>query len=261
MDSRIVKANVQKHYGEIARVSSGSCCSPANSSCCGDTSAYSESLGYAPEDMSAAPSESNLGLGCGNPQAIANLHTGEVVLDLGSGAGFDCFLATKQVGESGKVIGVDMTPEMITRAQTNAKKGGYNNVEFRLGEIESLPVADASVDVIISNCVINLSPDKPRVFREAFRVLKLGGRLAISDIVACIPLSKEIRDDAALIFSCIGGAATIEELIETIRASGFEEVQILPKAESKKFIKDWVVGMSIEDLVVSATIQARKPEG
>lgn len=262
MDSNLVKSSVQKHYSEIARAS-GSCCSPATSagSCCGDARDYSEALGYTPEEISFAPSESNLGLGCGNPQAIANLHAGEVVLDLGSGAGFDCFLATKQVGESGKVIGVDMTPEMIAHARTNAKKGEYNNIEFRLGEIESLPVADVSVDVIISNCVINLSPDKPRVFREAFRVLKPGGRLAISDIVACIPLPKEIRDDTALISGCIGGAAPIEELTDMIRVAGFEQVHILPKAESKKFIKDWVAGMSIEDLVVSATIQARKPEG
>ncbi len=262
MDTNIIKSSVQKYYGEIARAS-GSCCTPATSTgfCCGDTGAYSESLGYAPEDMSAAPSESNLGLGCGNPQAIANLRAGEVVLDLGSGAGFDCFLAAKRVGDSGKVIGVDMTPEMITRARTNAKNGKYKNVEFRLGEIESLPVADASVDIIISNCVINLSPDKPKVFREAFRVLKLGGRLAISDIVACIPLPKEIRDDAALISGCIGGAATMEELAEMIRAAGFERVQILPKAESRKFIKDWVEGMNIEDLVVSATIEARKAKG
>jgi ubiquinone/menaquinone biosynthesis C-methylase UbiE len=204
-----------------------------------------------------------MGLGCGNPQAIASLKPGETVLDLGSGGGFDCFLAARQVGESGRVIGVDMTPEMIRKARSNAQKsaqkGGHANVEFRLGEIEHLPVADRSVDAIISNCVINLSPDKPAVFRDAFRVLKPGGRLAIADIVATAALPEDARQDLALISGCVGGAAPMDEIETFLREAGFRDIRIQPKDSSREFIREWAPGRRVEDYVVSATIEAVKP--
>jgi arsenite methyltransferase len=271
MENDRVREAVRANYGQVAINGASGCCEPAGSktgrksSCCGTEpdalEHLSKMLGYTDEELSSTPEGANLGLGCGNPNAIAGLHKGETVLDLGSGAGFDCFLASKQVGETGHVIGVDMTPEMVSRARANAQKGKYENVEFRIGEIEHLPVADQSVDVIISNCVINLSPDKLQVFREAFRVLKPGGRLAISDIVACIPLPKELREDMYLVSGCVGGAATMEELTAMIREAGFDDVRILPKAESKKFINGWVEGMNIDDLVISATIEAVRPLG
>jgi ubiquinone/menaquinone biosynthesis C-methylase UbiE len=216
-------------------------------------------MGYADEELAAAPEGANLGLGCGNPQAIAALKPGETVLDLGSGAGFDCFLAARQVGESGRVIGVDMTPEMISRARANAERGGHRNVEFRLGEIENLPLADASVDVVISNCVVNLSPDKPRVFAEAWRVLKPGGRLAISDVVATAALPEHVRRDLDLYAGCVAGAAPIGEIEAILRAAGFTQVRIAPKDESRSLIREWAPGTALEDCVVSATIEAVKP--
>ncbi len=200
-----------------------------------------------------------MGLGCGNPKAIAALKPGETVVDLGSGGGFDCFLAVGEVGPSGQVIGVDMTPEMVSKARANALKGQYENVEFRLGEIEHLPIADAVADVVISNCVINLSPDKPQVFREAFRVLKAGGRLAISDVVAIAPLPEDMRNDAALVTGCMGNASLIADLEAMMRAAGFEQIRIQPKDESKTFIEDWAPGRKVTDFVVSATIEAIKP--
>jgi ubiquinone/menaquinone biosynthesis C-methylase UbiE len=200
-----------------------------------------------------------MGLGCGNPRAIAGLKAGEVVLDLGSGGGFDAFLAAREVGESGRVIGVDMTPEMISKARRNAEQGQFSNVEFRLGEIENLPLADASVDVIISNCVINLSPDKPRVFREAWRVLKPGGRLAISDVVASTELPASMRDDPYLHSACVAGASLTDELGTWLADAGFVDIRIRPKDESRHFIKDWVPGAGVEDYVLSATIEAIKP--
>jgi SAM-dependent methyltransferase len=262
-----IREEIRNSYGRIATQQLSSCCSPAignaspQSGCCASesTANIASLLGYSEIEVAQAPDGSNLGLGCGNPQGIARLKEGEVVLDLGSGAGFDSFLAAAQVGLSGKVIGVDMTPEMIYRSRENARKGNYPQVEFRHGEIESLPVSDSSVDVIISNCVINLSPDKPRVLREAFRVLKPGGRLAISDILACIPLPNEIRNSPSLICGCVGGAVTIEEFTSNLHEAGFEDIHILPKAESKQFIKEWVPGTRAEDLIVSATIQASKP--
>jgi ubiquinone/menaquinone biosynthesis C-methylase UbiE len=202
---------------------------------------------------------SDLGLGCGNPHAIAALRPGETVLDLGSGAGFDSFLAARQVGKTGRVIGVDMTPEMVAKARELAGTDEYSNVEFRLGEIENLPVADSSVDVIMSNCVINLSPDKRRVFREAFRVLRPGGRLAISDVIATAPLPEAVRNDLALHSSCIGGAVTIAELETILRESGFHNIRIHPKDESREFIRQWAPGRTIEDYVASAIIEAVKP--
>jgi len=216
-------------------------------------------LGYDPQDLAAVPEGADLGLGCGNPQAIAELKPGETVLDLGSGAGLDCFLAARTVGPEGKVIGVDMTPEMLSRARKNAAKVRAANVEFRLGEIEHLPVADNSIDVIISNCVINLSPDKPQVFREAYRVLKPGGRLAITDIVALAPLPCEWKQDLSLLSGCISGASTPQELTGFLTAAGFQDIQISVNEKSREFIKDWQPGMSLEKYVASATIKATKP--
>lgn len=255
-----LRAAVRDSYGKVATQEAGGCCS--GSSCCapvGTVASISMGLGYSASDVSTIPEGSNLGLGCGNPQAIAELKQGETVLDLGSGAGFDCFLAARAVGESGKVIGVDMTPEMIDKARGNAAKGRYDNVEFRHGQIEQLPVDDASVDVIISNCVINLSPEKARVLHEAFRVLRPGGRLAISDIVATAELPPEARADLALYTGCMSGASTIVELEEMLYAAGFSQVSITPKDESREFIRDWAPGRGIEAYVVSANIQAIKP--
>ena len=194
----------------------------------------------------------------GNPQAIASMQLGETVLDLGSGAGFDCFLAARQVGEAGRVIGVDMTPEMLVKARENARAGGWQNVEFRLGEIEHLPVADQSVDVIISNCVINLSPEKHLVFREAFRVLKPGGRLAVSDMVTSIPLPPELQEDAALYAGCIAGAAPVAELQAMLAEVGFEQIEIKPR-DSRQLLESWGAGTTLTDVLFSATIQAVRP--
>ena len=199
-----------------------------------------------------------MGLGCGNPQAIAALQPGEVVLDLGSGAGFDSFLAARKVGEKGRVIGVDMTPDMVQLARENAEKGGYENVEFRLGEIENLPLEDNRVDVILSNCVINLSPDKTAVYREAYRVLKKGGRLAISDMVASGEMPPEIKDDLKLYSSCVSGALEVNELQRILEEAGFLDIRIKPKDESREFIKKWIADVPIEDFVLSATIEAVK---
>ncbi len=252
-----VRQVVRKQYGEVAE--SESCCS--GPSCCGTSSpaAVSQALGYSADETAAVPAGANMGLGCGNPQAIANLKPGETVLDLGSGGGFDCFLAARQVGDSGRVIGIDMTPAMLSKARANAEKGGFTNVEFRLGEIEHLPVADRAVDVIISNCVINLSPDKPRVFRECFRVLEPGGRLAISDVVAFAELPAHIQEDMALLTGCMAGATPISELADMLHDAGFESVRIQPKEESKEFIREWAPGTPITDYVVSASIEAVKP--
>ncbi|MFX1598690.1 MAG: arsenite methyltransferase [Promethearchaeota archaeon] len=226
-DERIKKA-VRESYARIAKQSS---------SCCGSASSCSESpdstkdaskrMGYSQEELEGVPEGSNLGLGCGNPVAIASLKEGETVLDLGSGAGFDCFLAANRVGENGRVIGVDMTPEMIDKARENARNNNYENVEFRLGEIENLPVADNSVDVIISNCVINLAPDKRKVFNEAFRVLKPGGRLMVSDIVLYKKLPDVIKNSVKAYAACISGAMMKEDYLETIKAAGFRELKII----------------------------------
>jgi arsenite methyltransferase len=256
-DERIRSA-VRDHYGEIAREGCG--CSP--SSCCGSEptrSTQSSRLGYSPEEIASVPAGADLGLGCGNPQAIASLRPGEVVLDLGSGAGIDCFLAARQVGPSGKVIGVDMTPDMLARARANAEKAGVSNVEFRLGEIEHLPAADATIDVVISNCVINLSPDKRGVLGEAFRVLRPGGRLAVSDIVATGELPQAVRDDLRLISACIGGAAAIADLEAMLRETGFVDVAIELIAETMPVIGEWAPGTKVEESIASASIRARKP--
>lgn len=266
----IIRSAVRERYGSLARKDDetgqeeGSCCSSAPAkagACCGGTVTtddYSTALGYSADEQAGVPAGSNLGLGCGNPIAAARLQPGHVVLDLGSGAGFDCFLAAAEVGATGKVIGVDMTSDMLLKARRNAEKGGYTNVEFRLGEIEHLPLADASVDVIISNCVINLSPDKPQLFKEAFRVLKSGGRLCISDVVTATPLSEEVRRDLDLHCGCLAGASVVDELRAVLDSAGFSAVQIQPKDESREFIKAWAPGLKLEDAVVSALINAVK---
>jgi arsenite methyltransferase len=261
------RRNIREAYAQVAQANdAGECCGTV-SSCCGtsdDTAIntlISTRLGYTNEELAAVPQGADMGLGCGNPKAIAALQTGETVVDLGSGGGFDCFLAAKEVGDTGRVIGVDMTPDMVSKARANAERGNFNNVEFRLGEIEHLPVADNIADVVISNCVINLSPNKTQVFLDAFRVLKPGGRLAISDVVATTELPEEMRTDAHLIAGCMGNASLIEDLQHMMQVAGFEQIRIEPKDESKEFIKDWAPGLNVTDFVVSATIEAVKPGG
>ncbi|MCK5002791.1 MAG: arsenite methyltransferase [Gammaproteobacteria bacterium] len=262
-----IRQNVRASYSQVAEASnSGDCCGET-SSCCGVSSddaintLVSTRLGYSEDDLASVPKGADMGLGCGNPRAIASIKLGETIVDLGSGGGFDCFLAAAETGEQGRVIGVDMTPTMISKARDNADRGKYNHVEFRLGEIENLPVANDIVDVIISNCVINLSPNKARVFEETFRVLKTGGRLAISDVVASTELPDEIREDLQLYSGCMAGASLISEL-ETILANcGFTDIKISPKDASKEFIKDWAPGRGVEDYVLSASIEAVKPGG
>jgi len=271
-----IRAAVRARYGTIAETRDASA-PPTEVSCCGSTPSDAGSLsccggtttttldmkahayGYSAEDTSVVPAGANLGLGCGNPIALASLRPGETVLDLGSGAGFDCFLAARAVGETGRVIGVDMTHEMLRKARANADQGGYTHVEFRLGEIEHLPVADASVDVIISNCVINLSPEKAQVFRDAFRVLKSGGRLAVSDVVATAPFPEEVQHDLALRAGCVAGASLLDDLERMLHDAGFVDIRIQPKDESRMFIREWVPGTNIADYLISATIEAVKP--
>src|SRR3972149_5198615 len=223
-----IKKVVRERYAKIVKQES-SCCGNIESSCGSSNSDHeiSKVIGYSEEELKAVPEDSNLGLGCGNPVGLASLREGETVLDLGSGAGFDCFLAANKVGKNGRVIGVDMTPEMIEKARENARKGNYENVEFKLGEIENLPVADNSVDVVISNCVINLSPDKPRVFQEAFRVLKPGGRLMVSDIVLVKELPDYIRKSFEAYVGCLSGAVMKSQYINEIKSAGFKDVKVI----------------------------------
>jgi arsenite methyltransferase len=230
MDNEEIRKSVREHYAAVARDQKGCCASPAvaATNCCGvaDVEAVGKIIGYSDEEMAAVPEGANLGLGCGNPLAFAELKEGDVVVDLGSGAGFDCFIAAARVGASGRVIGVDMTPDMIERARANAAKSGRANVEFRLGEIEHLPVADNSADMIISNCVINLSTDKPQVFREALRVLKPGGVLMVSDLVLKRPLPDSVKDSVEAYAGCVSGAMLRADYLQSMRDAGFESVEV-----------------------------------
>ncbi|NOX92985.1 MAG: arsenite methyltransferase [Gammaproteobacteria bacterium] len=262
-----IRQHVRDSYAEVAEANNNDDCCGVESSCCGvsDDEAIntiiSTRLGYSEDDRGSVPKGADMGLGCGNPRAIASLKPGEVVVDLGSGGGFDAFLAAQEVGERGHVIGIDMTPAMLSKARTNAEKGKYTQVEFRLGEIEHLPVADNTIDVIISNCVINLSPNKQQVFHDALRILKPGGRLAISDIVASTEMPEDMKNDPVLHAGCMAGAELVDDLKAMISEAGFENIRIAPKDESRDFIKDWAPGRGVEDYVLSATIEAIKPGG
>lgn len=261
MTKDALRGAVRERYTEVA-LAQGAGCGGSGGGCCaggGDARSISSALGYSEEELLAAGEGANLGLGCGNPQAIAGLAVGETVLDLGSGAGFDALLAARQVAPSGRVIGVDMTAAMVEKARGNARRQGFEHVEFRLGEIESLPVADGIVDVILSNCVINLSPDKARVFQEAMRVLRPGGRLAISDVVAFVELPPEVRLDMEAFTGCMAGAATPAQIQAFLEAAGFEGIRIEPVSGSASFLKDWLPGQDISRHVVSARIEAVKP--
>jgi arsenite methyltransferase len=274
MKEEEIRKTVRLGYASVAK-GTGSCCGPKQTSgCCGIdiTKEASKAVGYTDRDVNSVPDGANLGLGCGNPVALASIRDGEVVLDLGSGAGFDCFLAAQRVGKSGRVIGVDMTPEMLEKARENAAKGGYENVEFRLGEIENLPVADGSVDLIISNCVINLSPQKERVFAEAHRVLKPGGRLMVSDIVLVSDLPESVQKSVAAYIGCLAGAARKEAYLDAIKQAGFVDVKVIDETtfgtefastdptarqllEEEKFSREDLarVGKAVRSVKVSAT--------
>lgn len=272
-----IRKMVREGYADIAKTSS-SCCGPdiSTSPCCSPATPedISKKIGYTESELSSVPEGANLGLGCGNPTAFASLREGETVLDLGSGAGFDCFLAANKVGPEGKVIGVDMTPDMLEKARENARKGNYENVEFRLGEIEHLPTADNSVDVIISNCVINLSPDKPQVFHEAFRVLKPGGRLMVSDMVLLKELPRFVKESMHAYIGCVAGAIMKDDYIGAITKAGFREVEIIDEThyEIKGITNDRTIKKVMEELnipmeklmeldgaVVSVKVSAKKP--
>ena len=254
-----IRQHIRDRYAGIAK-SGGSC--GCTSGCCQPDALLnpdaSAQIGYSKAELAAVPEGANMGLGCGNPQAIAALKPGEIVVDLGCGGGFDCFLAARRVGQKGRVIGVDMTPEMIHKARENAAKGKVQNADFRLGEIEHLPIADGTADVILSNCVINLSPDKPQVFAEAFRVLRTGGRLAISDVVAIAPIPAKVKRELQAHSGCIAGAATVPETKRMLEKAGFFKIRIAVKEQSKTFIKDWFPGSGAEKYVRSAAIEAVK---
>ena len=277
IDAGELKDMVRARYGGIATGAIADCCAPvpaATSSCCAPVpapsscgtptpaaaaDAKSRDMGYSADDLAAVPEGANLGLGCGNPQAIAAMKPGEVVVDLGSGAGFDCLLAGRAVGPTGHVIGVDMTHEMLARARANAASTSAANVEFRLGEIEHLPIADNTADVILSNCVINLVPDKAQVFREAFRVLKPGGRVAVSDVVNITPLSDDLAADRGLMCGCVSGAAQAGDIEAWLTAAGFTAIVITVRPESREMVASWAPGRGIENHVAAAIIEARKP--
>ena len=280
IDKEKIKESVRESYAKVAKAGgvsikssmAASCCGPSDTSadtnvaasCCGGPEVTPEQMstvmGYSKEDIASVIEGANMGLGCGNPVALASLKPGETVVDLGSGGGFDSFLAAKQVGESGQVIGVDMTPEMISKARKNADKTGTKNVAFRLGEIEHLPVADNSTDLIMSNCVINLSPDKLQVYREAYRILKPGGRLSISDVLATATLPDEIQKNLALVAACVGGAETFDDTEKILKEAGFQNIKITANDNSLELIREWDPDISENavDYVVSAYIEAVK---
>lgn len=277
MKNEDVKKMVREGYASVA-LGSSSCCSPIKTSCCGTAPSLAENIskkvGYSDEEMKSVPDGANLGLGCGNPVALASLKEGDVVLDLGSGAGFDCFLAANKVGKKGIVIGVDMTPEMLEKARENARKGNYNNVEFRLGEIENLPVGDNQVDIIISNCVINLSPDKEQVFEEAYRVLKPGGRLMVSDIILLQELPQSIMQSVTAYIGCLSGALLKNDYLAAIKNAGFEKIDVVAEdgfdidgmsndPTAKRLIEDFNVSSNdlrdIGKAVRSVKVRAIKP--
>jgi arsenite methyltransferase len=281
-DKEEIRDAVRQRYEQIAKAQTTkaeksqavSCCSPSNAianempttSCCSGPEVTPEQMsavmGYSKEDIAGVIEGANMGLGCGNPVALASLKPGETVVDLGSGGGFDCFLAAKQVGTRGRVIGVDMTPEMISKARKNAEKMETKNVEFRLGEIEHLPVADNCADLIMSNCVINLSPDKLQVYRESYRILKPGGRLSISDVLTTAPVPAKIRNNLALVAACIGGAVTFEDTKKMLKKAGFQNITITAHDNSRDLTRAWDPenGENVLDYVVSAYIEAVKPD-
>ena len=246
-----IRTEVRDHYSAIARGGKAGCCAAPDQ--------VSKLLGYSDAELAAAPAGANLGLGCGNPQAIAELRAGEVVVDLGAGGGFDAFLAARAVGAAGRVLGVDMSSDMIALARANAAKQGVTNVEFRLGEIEHMPIEDGTADVVISNCVINLAPDKRAVYAEAFRVLKAGGRLAVSDVVALAPMPAELADDVAAHCGCVAGAALADDLTPMLRSLGFTNIRVEIDEGSRDLIAAWAPGRGFERFVASARITATKP--
>lgn len=259
-DTGEIRTTIRNRYAKTALGGGDGCC---DSGCCGskDTATREDialRIGYSSQELQNMPEGANMGLGCGNPQAIAALKPGEVVVDLGSGGGFDCFLAARQVGKSGRVVGVDMTPEMIEKARRNAQAIDCENVSFRLGEIEHLPVADNEADVLISNCVVNLSTDKAQVFREAYRVLKPGGRIAMTDIVALRDMPDEIRRDILLHAECVAGAERVEELERMLRDAGFHGVSIRASDKSGMILEDLFPGLALKGLIASAVIEAVK---
>jgi ubiquinone/menaquinone biosynthesis C-methylase UbiE len=256
MNGDEIRDSVREAYTSVARKDEDACC--AGAGCCSISGTAPEVLGYSASDLAAVPEGAELGLGCGNPVALASISPGEVIIDLGSGAGFDCFLAARRAGPGGRVIGVDMTPDMISKSRKNAASGGFTNVEFRLGEIENIPAANDTADLILSNCVINLSPAKARVFAEAFRVLKPGGRLAVSDIVATREIPEAVRNDIAAYAGCVAGASSIVEIESILKAAGFQQIRITPKEESRAFINEWFPNVKAGDFVLSAIIEARK---
>ena len=260
-NSEEVRDYIRSTYSKVAQDGVKAPCCGSGCSCTGtvtDLNAANAMLGYDEDDLSNTPGESNMGLGCGNPVAIAALNEGETVLDLGSGGGFDCFLAARKVGKTGKVIGVDMTPDMIKLARNNAEKGGYANVEFRLGEIEHLPVADNNADVIISNCVINLSPDKEKVYTEMYRVLKPGGRISVTDVVAIAEIPQPVRENLDLIAGCIGGAEHVDNIKAMLQKAGFRNIQMAPKGNSREIVKSWAPNSDIDKIIASYVIEAVK---
>lgn len=258
-----IREEVRAAYSSVVEANKEAKSCGNSSSCCGVSAkpddGYSQQLGYSKEELESVPAESNMGLGCGNPQAIAALKQGETVLDLGAGGGFDAFLAARRVGPTGKVYGVDMTPAMLSAARESAQRNGYQNVNFLLGEIEHLPLPNQSIDVIISNCVINLSTDKESVFNECFRVLQPGGRIAISDLVSNKPMPLEMANNKDLYCNCISGAITIERIKTILSQAGFVDIVVETQEESRMFIQEWVPGSDAENYVVSAKITAVKP--